>query len=75
MDIHGISKDIQGYTMYIQSDGYTWIYMVYPRIYHVYTRHMREVYIYVVYTRHMPGIYRKWGFQMVVPGRPGRGSR
>ncbi len=24
MDIHGISKDIHGYTMYIQSDGYIW---------------------------------------------------
>jgi hypothetical protein len=77
MDIHGISKDIQGYTMYIQSDGYTMLYMVYPRIYHVYTRHMREDYIYMVYTRHMredyiymvytrhmPGIYRKSRFQM-----------
>jgi hypothetical protein len=41
--------------------------MVYPRIYHVYTRHMREDYIYVVYTRHIPGIYRKSGFQMMVP--------
>jgi hypothetical protein len=26
--------------------------MLYPRIYHVYTRHMREEYIYLVYTRH-----------------------
>jgi hypothetical protein len=29
--------------------------MVYPRIYHIYTLHMREDYIYVVYTRHTPG--------------------
>ncbi len=57
--LDGYTWYIQGYTMYFQSDGYTWYW-----IYHVYTRHMREVYIYVVYTRHIPGIYRKSGFQM-----------
>jgi hypothetical protein len=34
--------------------------MVYPRIYHVYTRHMREDYIYMVYTRHIPGIFQAY---------------
>jgi hypothetical protein len=38
--------------------------MVHPRVNHVYTMDIIEIYIYMVYTRHIPGIYWKLGFQM-----------
>jgi hypothetical protein len=60
LDGYGISKDIMDIPCISRLTRGGWmIYMVYPRIYHVYTMYIIEVYIYMVYTRHIPSIYRK----------------
>jgi hypothetical protein len=53
MDIHGISKNIQGYTMYIQSDGYTWYNQGF-------SRHIPGIWGRTTYAWYIPGIFQAY---------------